>query len=354
MLPKHLEYPMGISMKKSAVVTGVSLAVAAALVLSACSSGGGAPTASTSKTYQVAVLAASSQNGYNQAVYRGVQQYAKTLGTKITLKLLDGQFNSNTQLSQLQNVTSDGQYSGVIVVPNDGPTLTAAFPTTNKVPVVAVLNPIGPDINKMTPQVDGVVSTVAVPPADAATKQAEAVVAYCKSINPCKVVIIVGNLSATLDVARRDAYLKVLSTSKNISVVAVLQGQYDRDTSLTAVSNVLQAHKDINVILSNADQQTSGAQIALTNAGIDPSSIYLTGGGGTVDAVKAVRDGQWKADYINFPVSMGAAAMEQLYNALTGKAVKAVVNADQLGKTEPYATKETLDKTPDFTGEWAG
>jgi ribose transport system substrate-binding protein len=333
----------------------LSVIVAASAALTGCSAGGGGGGGGEAKNdYSIAMLAASSQNGYNQAVYQGVQEQAKKLGSNIKLKLLDGQFKSDVQLSQLENAGSTGQYDGIVVVPNDGPGLAAAFPLANNVPVVTVLNPIGPDIDKMKPQVEGVVSTVAVPPSDAAKKQAEAVVKYCADINPCNVALVLGFLGTPLDVAREKAYRGVLDKEKNIQVVATVEGAYDRDASLTAVSNVLQANKDLNVILSNADQQTSGAQIALENAGIDPTSIYLTGGGGTKDAVSAVRAGTWKADYINFPVSMGAAAMEQLYNAMTGKDVKDVVNADTVGAVEPYATKETLDKSPDFVGEWVG
>ena len=345
--------------KRVARSTLVTSAAAVMLLVSACGASSSTNSSSASgnntKPLSIAFLAASSQNGYNQAVYQGAENFAKTLKQKVTFRLLDGQFDNNTQLSQMQNATSTSQYDGVIVVPNDGPSLAAAFPTTNPIPVVTVLNPIGPDIDKMTPQVAGVVSTVAVSPSAAAAKQAEGVVKYCAVIDPCNVIIIVGNLSASLDVARLAAYKKVLGAESNIKIVATTQGAYDRDTSLTAITNVLQAHKNVNVLLSNADQQTSGAQIAFQNAGIDLSNVYLTGGGGTKDAVKAVRTGLWQSDYINFPVSMGLAAMEQLYNAIEGKTVTKVVDADTVGgKVEPYATKQTLALTPDFTGEWAG
>ncbi|MCU1443271.1 MAG: ABC-type sugar transport system periplasmic component-like protein [Cryobacterium sp.] len=344
--------------KATARIAILTTLVAASATLAGCSAGGdtggGDGGGDAQDSYTVAVLAASSQNGYNQAVYQGVEEKAKEIGSNIQLKLLDGQFKSDVQLAQLENAGSTGQYDGVVVVPNDGPGLAAAFPLANDVPVVTVLNPIGPDIDKMEPQVEGVVSTVAVPPSDAAAKQAEGVVEYCATIDPCKVALVLGLLGTPLDVAREKAFHSVLDKEDNIQIVATVEGAYDRDTSLTAVSNVLQANKDLNVILSNADQQTSGAQIALENAGIDPTSVYLTGGGGTKDAVAAVRAGTWKADYINFPVSMGAAAMDQLYNALTGEDVEPVVNADEVGEVEPYATKETLDQTPDFVGEWVG
>ncbi|WP_309052234.1 sugar ABC transporter substrate-binding protein [Streptomyces sp.] len=336
---------------RTRITATVALTTTASL-LTACGAADSA--GSGSGALKVAVLASSSQNGYNQAVYQGVKEAATASGKEVSLKILDGQFDSNTQLSQLQNVGSTGDYDGVVVVPNDGVGLAAAFPLGRDIPVATVLNPVGPDIEEMEPQVEGVITTVGVPPSAAARKQAEGVVTYCAEISPCKVVLLVGNLSTPLDVARRDAYRKVLDAHADIEVVSTVEGQYDRDTSLKAVSNVLQAHKDVDVILSNADQQTAGAQIALQNAGIDPAGVYLTGGGGTEDAVAAVRAGTWQADYVNFPVSMGEAAMEALLEAMDGGTPETVVDADTLGPTEPYATKETLGDTPDFTGEWNG
>jgi len=326
--------------------------------LAACSSDGGSGGSGDGDSFSIVFLASSSQNGYNQAVYEGVQKKAKELqkelGITITTKIQDGQFDANTQLSQLQNAGTTGQASGVIVVPQDGPGLAAAFPLGNDIPVVSVLNPIGPDIDKMKPQTEGVVSTVASPPSAGAKRQAETVVEYCKDIDPCKIGLLAGLLNSPLDVARIKAWKDVLGADENIEIVGTVEGAYDRDKSLTAVSNLLQANKDINGILSNADQQTLGAQIALENAGIDPSSIFLTGGGGTTEAVKAVREGKWTNDYLNYPVSMGEAALEQLINKLRGEKVQAVVDADTLVDLPPMATKEDLEAAPDFTGEWNG
>lgn len=336
------------------VVTGVAVALLAA----GCGFAEDDANGGSGDDYRVAVLAASAQNGYNQAVFQGVKRGARELDLNVRATILDGQFDANTQLSQLQTATTTGDYDGIIVVPHDGPSLTAAFPTPDDIPVVTVLNPIGPEIDTMEPQVEGVVSTVAVPPSDAAARQAEDVVEYCADRDPCRVMLLLGNLSSPLDVARRDAYRSVLGKHDNIEIVSTLEGNYDRDQSLTAVANALQSHRDVDAILSNADQMTFGAQVALENAGIDPASLYLTGGGGTTAAVQAVREGTWAADYLNFPVSMGAAAMEQLANALTGKPVTEHVDADSVGPegVEPYADAETLNAPAarDFTGEWDG
>ncbi|RWZ52977.1 sugar ABC transporter substrate-binding protein [Labedella phragmitis] len=331
-----------------------SVVLLGATALTACSGDGGSAGAGSEDGYEIAVLLSSSQNGYNQAVAKGVQEMADELDADINLTLLDGQFNADTQLSQMETAGVGDKYDGVVVVPFDGPALAAAFPLGNGIPVTSVLNPIGPDLSEMEPQVEGVVSTVAVPAGEAAAKQAEDVVTYCADLDPCKVVLLVGQLNAPLDVTREESYREVLEAEDNIEIVTTVEGNYDPDQSATTITNVLQSTPDVNVILSNADQQTKGAQIALEDAGIDPSTVYLTGGGGTTESIQNVRDGIWKADYINFPVSMGAAAMEQLYNALTGADVESYVNADEVGEIEPYATKETLDETPDYVGEWEG
>ncbi|MCU1420112.1 sugar ABC transporter substrate-binding protein [Mycetocola sp.] len=346
---------MHILSKNGRRVAVVAIAALGVSSLAACSSPSGSNgSAESDGTYSIAVLLASSQNGYNQAVAEGVQKAADSLDGKFDITVLDGGFNADTQLSQMETAGVGEKYDGIVVVPFDGPALAAAFPLANGIPVTTALNPIGPDIEEMEPQVEGVVATVAVPAGEAAAKQAEGVVEYCADIDPCKVALLVGQLNAPLDVTREAAYRKVLEPEANIEIVATVEGNYDPDLSSTAISNVLQANPDINVVLSNADQQTEGAQIALEDAGIDPSTVYLTGGGGTSKSIQNVRDGVWKADYINFPVSMGKAAMEQLYNALTGGDVTSFVNADEVGEVDPYATKETLDETPDYTGEWVG
>lgn len=337
----------------SRIVVGIG-----ALALCATATSCAARDAADDGEYTIVYLAASSQNGYNQAVYEGVKKRAAELsdelGITIETEIQDGQFDATTQLSQLQNAGTLGQTDGVVVTPHDGPALAAAFPLGNDVPVAAVLNPIGPDIDAMAPQVEGVVSTVATPPGVGAAAQAETVVDYCADIDPCKIGLLAGLLNSPLDIARVDAWKEVLGAHDNIEVIGTIEGGYDRDQSLTAVSNLLQANRDIDGILSSADQQTLGAQIALENAGIDPSSVFLTGAGGTTEGVQAVRDGEWTNDYLNFPASMGEAALEQVVNALRGEDVVAEIDADTLVDLGPIVTREDLDGAPDFTGEWNG
>jgi ribose transport system substrate-binding protein len=340
--------------------TVLVIAIAAA-GLSACGdddSGGGSASSggdSGGKTYRVAFLAASSQNGYNKAVFEGIQNKAKELGN-VDAKILDGRFDAQVQFNQLQDTAASGQYDGIVIVPNDTVSIAGAVGAAKSanIPVVTALFPIGQNLTQLEPQVPGIVATVASPPANGAKKQAELAAEYCADKDPCRVMILIGQRQFPFDKVRYDAYTSVLKQHPNIQVVATLEGNYDRDQSLKAMQDALQSNPKFDVLLSNADQQTAGAQIALKNAGINPKDVYLTGAGGTKEAVKAVRDGTWKADYLNFPVTQGEQALEQLVNSLEGKQVKSVVDSDAEAPFDPFVDKKSLEEHPDFTGQWSG
>jgi ribose transport system substrate-binding protein len=342
-------------MKTTSPRVGLSrlAAVAAgALVLSACGSGSGA-SSNGEDARSVAFLSSSSQNGYNKAVWEGVQAKAKELGN-VDVEIFDGEFDANTQFNQMQDVATSGRYDGIVIVPNDNVGIAAAIPAAASadIPVATVLFPIGPDLQKLEPQVDGIVSTVASDPVAGAAAQAERVVEYCADKDPCKVAILIGQLRFPFDKLRYDTYVKELEQHDNIEIVATGEGNYDRDQSLKTTQDILQANRDIDVLLSNADQHVFGAQIAIENAGLDIQDIYVMGGGGSTQAIEAVRSGEWDADYANFPVSMGAAALEQVVNSLNGEAVEPVIDADALGPVPAIVDKEILEQNPDYKGEW--
>jgi ribose transport system substrate-binding protein len=302
---------------------------------------------------KIAYFAASSQNGFNQATYQGVEAKAKELG--YTTEIFDGKFDAAVQYSQIEDVLASGNFAGFIVAPNDSVGIAGAFKEViaKKVPIATVLFPVGPDLNSLDPQVAGITTTVASPPVAGATIQAEAVVKYCEGRSPCNVVIIIGAKIFPFDNLRLETYQKVLAAHSNIKVLAVGEGFYSPDKSLTAMTDILQANKNVNVVLSNADQHLVGAEIALNAAGYKMPDLYLSGGGAASIAIDAIREGRWSATLAYFPVTMGALAMEQVANAIEGKPVKQAINMDTSGPISAMIDKAVLDANPNFKGEWA-
>ena len=348
-----------------------AILAAVALLVTACSGSSsspaptavpatGAPATETPATASVPTLnlaffAAASANGYSAATWQGIQdQVAKYAGAAT---IYDGKFDSSVQLKQVEDAAASGKFNGFIIVANDTVGIASAISAaweTNKIPTVTTLFPIGPNLTTLEAQIPGIVGTVAQPPADGAKMQADSVVAYCENIDPCRVVILIGQLQYPFDKVRYDAYNEVLAQHSNIKVVATGSGNYSRDTSLKAMQDILVANPEINAVLSNADQQTQGAVIALKDAGIDPKSVFITGAGATETAVAAVIAGEWTNDFANYPVSEGSAAVDVLQKFYEGNTTPVAIDASSFYPFSPLLTKEILDANPDFKGEWKG
>ena len=305
--------------------------------------------------WAVAFFAASSENGFNQAVYSGVQEAAAARGN-VTTEIFNGEFNAEIQSNQIQDAIASGRFDAFVVLPNDTVGIAVFFEEAIDAgyPIATTLFPVGPDLTTLAPQVEGITATVAAPPADGARVQAEAVVEFCRDLDPCNVVIIIGQLIYPFDNVRHEAFLGVLDAEANINVVATVEGNYDPDASLTGMTDVLQANEDIHVVLSNADQHLQGAEIALVDAGYDLEPLYLSGGGAAKIAIDAINEGRWDATLAAFPASMGSFALDAVVDALEGGTPQQVVNMDEVGPVDALITKEVLDANPDFEPQWVG
>ena len=301
---------------------------------------------------KIAFFAASSQNGFNQATYEGVEEMAIELGYEA--EIFDGKFDASHQYSQIEDVLASGRFAGMIVAPNDPVGIAGAFEQVIEagVPIATVLFPIGPELNTLEPQVPGITATVASPPVDGATWQSEAVAAHCADKDPCNVIIIIGFKTFPFDNLRLETFERVLAQHPNIKIVGSGEGWYSPDASLKAMQDMLQAARDVHVVLSNADQHLVGAEIALEAEGYTVADLYLVGGGAAAISIEAIREGRWDATLAYFPKTMGALAMEQIANAVEGKPVTNAINMDQSGPLQAMIDEAVLDANPDFRGEW--
>jgi len=304
---------------------------------------------------RLAFLAASSQNGYNDATWQGVQAAAAKAGN-VEVEIFDGEFNAATQYSQVEDIIAGGRFDGIIVAPNDTVGIATALEeaTAAGLLVASVLFPVGPDLTVMTPQVKGLTTTVASNPVVGATAQAEEVVKVCADKDPCKVVIMIGQLQFPFDNLRYQTFQTVLGQHANIKVVATGEGSYSPDASLTAFQDILQANPQIDVVLSNADQHLLGVEIALKDAGIPIEPIYLMGGGLNAITVDKIKEGAFDATLSGYPFSEGFYAADALVKAKKGETVPNWIDPATLATNPMVVTKEWLDANPDFKAEWEG
>jgi ribose transport system substrate-binding protein len=304
---------------------------------------------------RLAFLAASSQNGYNDATWQGVQAAAKAAGN-VDVEVFDGEFNAATQYAQIEDIIAGGRFDGIIVAPNDTVGIATAMEEAVDAGllVASVLFPVGPDLAVMTPQVEGLTTTVASSPAKGATAQAEEVVEFCADKDPCNVVIMIGQLQFPFDNLRYQAFTDVLDKHANIKVVATGEGNYSPEASLTAFQDIIQANPKIDAVLSNADQHLLGVEIALDDAGIPIEPIYLIGGGLNQITVDKIKEGIFDATLSGYPYSEGFYAADALIKAKAGQPVENWIDPATKASNPEIVDKAWLDANPDFTAEWEG
>ncbi|MEO2038365.1 MAG: sugar ABC transporter substrate-binding protein, partial [Martelella sp.] len=302
-----------------------------------------------------AFLAASSQNGFNQAIYDGIKEAAAGYDN-VNTQIFDGEFSATAQFSQVEDIVAGGKFDAIIITPNDTVGIATALEDAVKagVKVGTTLFPVGPELTEMEPQVPGLTVTVASNPVVGATAQANAVVDYCADKDPCKVVVLIGQLVFPFDNVRNDTYKEILGEHDNIEIVATGEGNYSPQDSMIAMQDILQANRDIDVVLSNADQHLMGAEVAIADAGLDITQIYTLGGGLNQIAVDAIKAGSWSGTLAQFPKSMGAAALDAMVETLNGETVPTWIDEYSLRETPKIITKEWLDENPDFEPEWQG
>lgn len=314
------------------------------------------PAMAQDKPLSFVYMAASSQNGYNEATWRGVQAAAADLGN-VEVQIMDGEFNKALQFSQAEDITASGKYDGFVVAPEDpvGIATAVADAIEANLLVATVLFPLGPSLTTMDPpQVPGLVTTAALNPEEGARAQADAVVEFCADEDPCKVAVLIGNLTAPFDNLRYETYEKVFGDHPNITIVATGEGKYSPDVSLTAMQDILQSHPDLNVVLSNADQHLMGALIAFEDAGIDPDPIYLMGGGLSQITIEEMKAGRIDASLANFPYTEGYYALKSLVQKARGEELPTWVDPSKMTDIPAIVTKEWIKEHPDQKAEWEG
>lgn len=303
---------------------------------------------STVEPINVAFFGFAAANGFAQATWTGIQEGAEELCA--TARFFDPNFDSATQVAQIQDAITSGEYQAFVIQANDGNSVVPVVEEAVAAGIVVVgeFTPIGTDYDSIEPQVEGMTSYVGTSIVDNGEGLVALGVQACESlgVNPCKVAYLQGFRALPLDNARTDAVLKGLEAAGNIEVVASPEGGYTQATGLAAAQDVLQANPDVNVIIGSS-QAILGAEQALTDAGI--TGVALIGNGAPRQAVAAVKEGRWFAVWADAEASAGKEAVSVAIRAARGEEVPSSVDTAKILPT-PLGTKDTLPE--DFEGQW--
>ncbi|MEU2397433.1 substrate-binding domain-containing protein [Streptomyces pseudogriseolus] len=241
----------------------------------------------------------------------GAEEEAKKLGVDLTVT--DAQNDASQQANQLQNFTS-GSLSAVVVNPVDSDAAGPSVRGANQagIPVIAVDR----GVNKA--------DTSALVASDNVEGGALGAKALAEKLGgKGTVVILQGQAGTSASRERGAGFAEGLKAYPGIKVVAKQPADFDRTKGLDVMTNLLQAHPDIDGVFAENDEMALGAIKALgAKAG---TSVQVVGFDGTPDGLKAVRAGTLYASVAQQPSELGRIAVRNALRAAEDEKVEKMV-----------------------------
>ncbi|MCX5369779.1 substrate-binding domain-containing protein [Streptomyces sp. NBC_00015] len=266
---------------------------------------------SSSANPKVGLALSTLNNPFFVQIQSGAKAEAKKLGVDLTVT--DAQNDASQQANQLQNFTSSGLDS-IIVNPVDSDAASNSVKAADKakIPVIAVDR----GVNKAT--VDALVASDNVAGGELAARTVAE-----KLGGTGKIVILQGQAGTSAARERAEGFAKGLKAYPGIQVLAQQPADFDRTKGLDVMSNLLQAHPDVQGVIAANDEMALGAIKALgSKAG---KSVQVVGFDGTPDGLTAVKNGTLYASVAQQPSQLGRIAVDNALKALQGKKVEKTV-----------------------------
>lgn len=292
----------------------VGLAAAAALVLSACSTGDSGTSGSGDETFDVyALLPQGTDQPYGTTYLPAMQAKADELGLKLTIT--NSKYDADQQASECE-VAVAAQPDLIILWPAVGDTVRPCLAAAQAagIPVTVTNSNVNPEDVPLTQAFSG---------PDTYGQGAASAEIMCDIVGDEEVGILMvngltGNSTAT---TRRDGFVDTIAANcPNVTILAEQPGNWNKDDSQIAVSEMLTAVGPENVqgIYAADDTMVAGAIDALKARGIDPASLYITSIGNTFLGNPLVISGELDGTVFQSSSWDGENAAVLAYTVLTG------------------------------------
>ncbi|MEU0257127.1 substrate-binding domain-containing protein [Streptomyces sp. NPDC006184] len=293
---------------RQAATYGLAAVVTVAVVGATSFLHGGSP---SSTAPRMGLSLSTLNNPFFVQIRAGAQAEAKKLGVDLTVT--DAQNDASQQANQLQNFTSS-RLGAVIVNPVDSDAAGNSVKAAGRagIPVIAVDR----GVNKAS--VDALVASDNVAGGELAARTIAE-----KLGGRGRIVILQGQAGTSAARERAQGFANGLKAYPGIRVLAQQPADFDRTKGLDVMSNLLQAHPDVQGVVAANDEMALGAIKALGSRAA--RSVQVVGFDGTPDGLTAVKDGTLYASVAQQPAQLGRTAVDNALKAVRGKKVEPMV-----------------------------
>lgn len=302
-MKKHVR----VGMTCVAGATLLSVLVAGCGSQPATSSGNTAPSDGSSGK-EVDLIMSTFNNPFFVSLKNGAQYEAQKLGYKLVVQNANNDIATELNLAQTD---IQKKPACLILDPVDSNGIVTAINAANQanIPVFA--------FDRMP--VGGKIATFVGYDAIAAGQRAADALAQALN-NKGKVVEIQGIMGTNVAQDRSKGFEQEIAKYQGIQIVAKQPANFDRSTALNVMTNILQAHPDINGVYAANDEMAMGVLSAL-KAGGKVGQVVLVGNDGIKDTLDAITSGDMYASNAESPFAEGAKVADIAGSILKGTSV---------------------------------
>ncbi|GGS19228.1 hypothetical protein GCM10010269_67820 [Streptomyces humidus] len=311
------------------------LAAVTALSLTGCSRGAqntatdtSAGKASGKKT--ATLIMSTLNNPFFVSVKNGAEAEAKKSGVQLSVQNAN---NSDSVALNLATTAISKQVGALIIDPVSSQSATSSVSQANNANTPVLAFDRKPESGKLASFIGY----------DAIQAGRNAADALAKSLNEKGTIVeIQGLLGTNVAQDRSKGFEEQIAKYPKIKTVAKQAADFDRAKALDVMTNVLQAHPDIDGVYAANDEMAMGALAALKSRKL-AGKVQLVGNDGISDALEAVAAGTMYATNAESPYALGQKVITLTGNVLDGKTVP-----EEETLQGQLVTKENVKKYADY------
>jgi ribose transport system substrate-binding protein len=252
------------------------------------------------KTVRIVASVPPTDHGWLGAISKNAKAAAEKYDD-VEFELLEAA-DADSQAQQIEQVISD-KPDALVVLPQDGDALTPVAQKAEAAGIKVV------NVDRLFSQPDAATATVLGDNYQIGVLAAEYIAEQTKCQGNVVEIQGLAGISVTEDRTKGfEDQLKKSCPDNGLKIVASQPGDFNPDTGLKVMENILQAEKKIDAVYTHDDDMAQGVVQAIRNAGRD-SEMFLTGVGGSQDAMKQIEaGGLYRATFLYNP-NMAATAV---------------------------------------------
>lgn len=259
---------------------------------------------------EVDMIISTFNNPFFVSLKNGAEAEAKKLGIKLVIQNANN--NNQTELNMAQ--TDILKKPAVLILdPVDSKAIVSSIKQANNANIPVLAFDRMPNGGKLESFIGY----------DAITAGKNAADALAKSLNnKGKVIEIQGIMGTNVAQDRSKGFEEQIAKYPNIQVVAKQPADFDRSKALNVMTNLLQAHPDVNGVYAANDEMAMGVISALKARNLT-KKVLVVGNDGIKDALDAVTGGTMAATNAESPFYEGMQVVDIAKKIIDGKQVKA-------------------------------